>query len=381
MKNKKTLITVGVIVILAVAFMLFSANGNRGNAEDSVKEVEYTPVAIEEVQNRTIYNEVTFTGKVHADKEVMVFPKVQGTVESVSTKIGATVSKDDPLFAIDKDDINKQVEAAKKQKDSAKANYEKAKQSIATAQLAYERTLELYKQGAVSKSQLEQAELQASTAPLEAAKAQYEATEIAYTQALDARNDANVKAPISGIVSTLNVEAGEMTSNSQPALTVVDMDNVYVEIKVPENNINSLSLGQEVEVIIDSASKDETFVGKIDSLSPASDPQTQLYTVRVYLDNADHLIKPGMFAKISLKTDVKSDVVAIMSQCVLTKGDTNYVYVIEDNKAVAKEVTTGLDVGLFTEITGGIELGEKIVIKGQNYLDDGEVVKVVRGDE
>lgn len=380
MKNKKTIITIGIIAVLAIGLVTFSAKGNKGNAEDSV-EVAYTPVAIEDVQNRTIYNEVTFTGKVHADKEVMVLPKVPGKVVSVSTRIGEEVAKDAPLFAIDKKDVQKKVDSARKQRDAAKAQYNNAKESIAIAKATYERTLELYNQGAVSKQQLEQVELQASEAPLNAAKAQYETAEIGYTQALDALKDTTVRSPINGIVSSLNVEEGEMAGSSQPALTVVDMDSVYVEIKVPENNINALSLGQEVEVSIDSVSKSETFVGKIDSLSPASDPQTQLYTVRVYLDNADHIIKPGMFSKISLKTDVKSDVVAVMSETILTKGEKNYVYVIEDNKAVLKEVVLGIDVGKFTEIQSGIALGEKLVIKGQNYLDDGEVVKIVRGDK
>lgn len=380
MKRKKTIITLGIIAVLVIGLVGFGAKSNKGNAEDSVQEA-YTPVAIEDVQNRTIYNEVSFTGKVHADKEVMVIPKVPGKVVSVSTKIGQSVVKDQALFAIDKKDVQKQVDGAKKQRDAAYAQYNNAKQSIETAQAAYKRTLELYKQGAVSKQQLEQAKLQASEAPLNAAKANYESAEIGYKQALDALTDATVKAPISGIVSSLTVEEGAMAGNTQPALTLVNMDEVYIELKVPENNINDLSLNQEVQVNIDSASKSKVFVGTIDSLSPASDPQTQLYTVRVYLKNEDHLIKPGMFAKISLKTDVKEDVVAVMSDSILTKGDKNYVYVIEDNKAVLKEVNTGLDVGLYTEVLGGINLGEKLVVKGQNYLDDGETVKVVRGDK
>ncbi|SKC83195.1 efflux RND transporter periplasmic adaptor subunit [Maledivibacter halophilus] len=379
MKKKIIVLFLVITLIMSVVTACGSKKSVNSN-EKAVKQEQYVPVAVEEVQEKTISKEITFSGKVHANKEVMVVPKIPGKIASIKNNVGAKVQKDSVLFTLDKDDVQKQVEKARKTVDAAKANYIKTKESIENAKANFERTKELYEQGAVSKSQYEQAELAASDSSLAAVRAQYEQAEIALNQALDSLKDTSVKSPIDGIVSVVNIEEGEMASNAQPAMTIIDMDKVYVELDIAENIINDLYLGQEVVVEIPSA-YDETITGKIDRLSPAADPRTQLYSVRVYIENKEHKIKPGMFSKIKLNTEVRENVIAVKSESVLQKEGKIVVYLVEDNKAVEREVKIGLDTGNLIEIVEGINKGETIITKGQNYVENGSIVKVVRGDK
>ncbi len=377
---KKKIVVLLVAIILLTTMMVGCGGKNAATSDEKInKQENYTPVAIEETQTRTISNEIVFSGKVHADKEVMILPEVPGKVIKINGHLGTRVEENFVLFTLDKDDIQKQVAKARKAAEAAKANYMKTKESIENAKLNLKRTKELYEQGAVSKNQYEQAQLAASNTSLNAVKAQYEQTQLALEQASDGLKDTSVKSPISGIISEVNIEEGEMASSAQPAMTIIDMDKVYIEINVTENIINDLYLDQEVVLEVPAANNN--FVGKIDRLSPAADSKTQLYPVRIYIENNEHKIKPGMFAKIKLNTDVKENVIAVKSEAVIQKDNKLVVYTIEENKAIEKEVTIGLDTGVYVEILEGLNKGESIIIKGQNYVENGSIVKVVRGDK
>lgn len=378
--KKKIMLLFLAIVFLTTLMVGCGEKQPTDSKEDGVKEEKYTPVAIQTVQTRTISNEITLNGKVYANKEVMVSPKIPGKVASINGHLGTKVRKDSILFVLDKEDVQKQVDQTKKAVEAARANYNRTKESIENARTNFERTKALYEQGAVSKTQYEQAELTASNTSLDAVKAQYEQAKLSYNQALDGLKDTSVKSPIEGIISAVNIEEGEMASNAAPAMTIIDMDTVYVEINVTENVINDLYLGQEVALELPSAYNND-FTGKIDRLSPAADPRTQLYSVRIYIENKEHTIKPGMFAKIKFDNDIREDVIAVESEAVIQEDDKLVVYVVEDNKAVEKEITTGLDTGTYIEVIKGLNKGENIIIKGQNYVEDGSIVKVVRGDK
>jgi RND family efflux transporter MFP subunit len=375
---KKRILVLFLVTVLLMSLIV--GCGGKKDATSEVKQEKYVPVAIETSELKTISKDITFSGKVHADKEVMVLPKVPGKVASIKSYVGTKVKKDSILFTLDKEDLQKQVDRARKSVAVSKANYDRTKESIENAKANFERTKELYAQGAVSKSQYEQAELAASNASVDTVKAQYEQAQLGLTQAIDSLKDTSVKSPIDGIVSVVNIEEGEMASNAQPSMTIIDMDRVYVEINVTENVINDLHLGQEVVVEIPAVS-DQNIIGKIDRLSPAADAKTQLYSVRVYMENNEYIVKPGMFAKLELSTDVRKDVIAVKSEAVVQNDEKMVVYVVEGDKAVEKEVEIGLDTGIYVEITKGINKGQNVIVKGQNYVDNGSIVKVVRGDE
>lgn len=366
-------------IILTVSLVV--GCGSKEEAVDKTKvEENYVPVEIGKIEKKTISNEIVFSGKVFADKEVMVMPKVPGKVESTNIKVGDKVAKDQVLFTLEKDDIQDAVDNAKVALDGAKANYKLTEEKIQNAKKAFERSKELYQQGAISEAQFEQAKVAASDNSLEAAKSQLNTAQVGYDQAVEAMENASVESPISGVVSAVNIEAGEFASNAQAAVTIVDMDKVYVQVDISENIINQLYKDKSVNVEIPSASQEE-FVGKIDTISPTTDPRTQLYPVKIYIGNKDHTIKPGMFVKVKVDTDIKENVNVIPSEAVLDNEGETIVYVLSNENAKVKKVDTGLDTGTYIEIKSGISESDKVIIKGQNFVEDGTKVKVVRGEK
>lgn len=354
--------------------------GAGKDAKNEPMEEKYTPVEVNTIEKKSISSMSVLSGKVYPDKDVMVVPKVPGKVSSVKVNVGDNVKSGQLLFALNTEDTQKQVDMTKVALDLAKANFDMNVQRYENAKLNYERTKILYEAGAVSRQQYEQAELGASDKQLDLYKAQLSQAQISYNQSVQALDNCYVKSPVSGTVSTVNIEVGEMASNAQPAVTVVNMDTIYVQINVTEDMVKALKEDQEVKVDIKSAS-DTSFTGKIQSISPSSDARTQLYPIKISIDNQDRSIKPGMFAKVELSTDTRENVIIVKSESVQDKDGKYIVYVVENDMAVEKEVAIGLDTGDFVEIKSGLNEGDVVIVKGQDYVENGTKVKVTRGDK
>lgn len=402
MKKKKQLI------LMATLVLAFAITGCSGKKTDEVQVENYTPVEICTTQSRDIDNEVTFNGKILANEEIFVIPKAAGIVTAVNFKLGDKVNKGDILFTIEKDDISnsvaqasngislaqKGVAQAKNGLESAKINYDLNKEKIENAILNYERTKELFEQGAVSKSQLEQAEIGANEKNLDALKAsvtqaeigyqqslnQLTQAQISYDQATDGLDNTSVEAPMTGILSALNVKKGQIAGSGQQAATIVDVSQVYIQLSVVESVVNDILEGDKIRLEVPSASSDE-IISTVSYVSPSADPMNKLYTVKSYIDNPESKIRPGMSAKATISLERAENAIVIPSNTIINKADKKFVFVVEDDVAVEKEVKTGIDTGEFVEIISGLNFDEKIIIEGQFYVSDGSKVKVVvRGE-
>lgn len=396
------------ILLLMTAVIMF-ITGCKGRAEDALAAVEedYIPVEVQKAEIKDMGNNITLQGKVHANDEAMVLPKIPGKVSEVKVKLGDFVGKDSVLFVIDQGDIMRSLEQAQQsvnlaQKsvdqaengiNTAKINYESLKENIENAENNLKRTKELFEAGAVPKSQLEQAELAASRKPLEAAEGQIRQAEIGYQQALNQLSQAElgyqqaqssledtlVKAPMKGVISSLNVVAGELASGAQPLATISDIDKLYFQVDVTENIVNDLSQGQKVSLYIPAAMEEE-ISATIDFISSTPDSRTQLYMVKIYIDNSNHKIKAGMSGHISLDTEKRQGVLVIDSRAVLDREGEVYVLVVEEDHALEKKVTLGMDTGSEVEVIEGLKEGDMVIVKGQHYAVDGEKIKIVGGE-
>ena len=402
MKNrvKKGFMTIGLISALALS-------GCTSGPVEEEKGDLYTPVEIATVELGSLESTVTLSGRLSANEQVSIIPKASGIVESVNVSLGDMVEIGDILFTIEQSDYSRNVEQAQNsiqlaQKsvdqaanglNSAKINFELNKEKIENAMINLERTRILYEEGAVSKSQLEQAELSASQLSLDALQGQVKQADIAYQQSLSQLEQARVgydqaqsgldntvvKSPIKGTVSTLNVVQGQIAAASQVAATVVEMDRVYLQVNVVENIVTKLQEGQKAQVRV-SALSEEFIDSTIEYISPTADPRSQLYTVRVYLDNTDKAIKPGMSGEVKLVLDNVDKAIIVKADSVLDDDGENFVFVVQDGKAIKRTVEVGLDTGDHVEVKSGLTAGEKLIIEGQYYVADGGEVKVVRGE-
>ena len=168
-------------------------------------------------------------------------------------------------------------------------------------------------------------------------------------------------------------------TTAQPSLMITDISSLEVEILVTEGMINRINKGQEIDMEISSIGN-ERIKGIVQTISPVPDPITQLYKGKISLENSNQLLRPGMFAKIHLNLDEKRSVMTIPSVAVIETDNETYVYIADDNSAIRTEIKVGMDNGEVVEVLAGLKKEDSVIVKGQDFINDGSIVKVVRGE-
>lgn len=378
----KKVIPLILIMILAIGALSGCAKKGEEPTVNAENKEDAVPVEIINPSQRNVAISHTLSGKLSAIQDVMIMPELSypAKVTSVNVVLGDRVSRGQVLFVLDDENIRKQIEQAEAAYNVANKNLESTREKIENAKVNFERIERLYKEGAVSKQQYEQAKLSASNTSIEALEAQVNQAKIVLEQARSELEKTIVKSPINGYAADVNVQENEFASSSQPAMRIVNTDKLKVNVGVSEQIINKIYKDQKVDVKVKVAT-DQILKGTVKAVSPVPDQRTQIYPVEIEIDNADNLIKPGMFAEILFDIEKRDNVLAIPSGAVQEDNGKKYVYVVENGIVKKRDIEIGLDNGNYVEIKSGLKEKDKVVVKGQNYVEDGEKVKVVRGDK
>ncbi len=193
--------------------------------------------------------------------------------------------------------------------------------------------------------------------------------EAALNQAVAARKNAIIYAPIDGTITKVNKKEGELINSSEAMIAMVS-PHYQIEVDVPETDVVKIKLNDKATITFDALGSDTKFQGTVLTIDPAStDIQDVVYyKVKVGIDDDNNLslLKPGMTADVLMKTDSRESVIFVASQAVLTKTDTGekYVRILKDGKLKEVTVKTGLkaDDGK-VEILSGLNEGEEIVLR------------------
>ncbi len=346
MFKKKFLIFIGVLVVLGVAgrFYLnmqmakFMSHGPGGPV----------PVLLHPAQASLLEVKIKSVGTILSNESASIRPEITGVVTSILFEEGQEVKAGDPLLEID-DSIYKA------EMDAAKAAFDIAK-------ITYNRRNQLQQQGAYSIQEKDEAKakFEGARALLDAAKEKLEKTRI--------------NAPFDGIIGLRSVSKGDYLDMGQVITNLEDINPVKVEFTAPEKYISKISLGQNINLIVDAYS-DKVFVGKVYAIDPKVDVDNRNIVIKAELDNSEKLLRPGMFANIELIIERKENAILIPEQAVFAKGNQMYVYKVENNKAVLTAVKVGSWENAKSEIIDGVKVGDVIVSEGHMKLHDGgEVV-------
>ncbi|MDX5438577.1 MAG: efflux RND transporter periplasmic adaptor subunit, partial [Pontibacter sp.] len=309
-----------------------------------------------EAKPADIVAKVSASGKVQPETEVKISPDVSGEIIELNVEEGDSVVKGQLLLRIRPDNYQSMVDAQQASVNTMRANLAQARARLAQAQANYaqieqnyKRNKPLYEQKVISQSEWQQIEsnYMASKAEVESARQSVKASEFNVQNALaslkDARENLNkttIYAPVSGTVSKLNVEQGErVVGTSQMAGTeimrIANLNNMEVRVNVNENDIIRVSLGDSVDVEVDSyASRDEKFKGVVTAIANTAKDATTLeavteFEVRIRLLNKsyDHLrestsrpFRPGMTASVDIITEKKSNVLSVPLSAVTTRS-------------------------------------------------------------
>lgn len=187
--------------------------------------------------------------------------------------------------------------------------------------------------------------------------------------------NAPVESPLKGVVGRIFVDIGAQVTPLVPIGLVVDMDKVNINLDIPEKYLPLVSLGQEAKVSVD-AYPNKEFTGKVTKVSPVVEISSRSFPVEITLDNSQHLLNSGMFARVKLQVESHIGVPVVLKEAVMGSSPDSYIFIVEKNRAVLRKVTLGMRQGQYYEVKEGLKENDLVVIMGQQRLSDGASISL-----
>lgn len=341
LNNKKI-----ILPILLVA--LLSACG----AEEEVKEEEKYAVPVETatVIQGDVSSFYSTTATLEAPEEAKVVTRIAGLIQSINVEEGDRVTKGQLLAIID----------SKRQKfdlDRSQAEVEIIQQ-------------ELNRLKKINNKQFFSADSMAKLKyNLQAAMAKRDLAAL-YVQ------ESMIRSPIEGVVATRFVKSGNMAKEFDELFYIVNQDELYGIVHLPEQQLQHLRLGQDAQIFANKHTQDTTHATVL-RISPIVDAQSGTFKVTLSVPNQKATLKAGMFTRVELRYDTHNDVITVPYNALVNQDNEFALYVIDGTNANRRTVTLGYREADTVEVVAGIESGEQIVIRGHQNLKDQSLVEVI----
>jgi multidrug efflux pump subunit AcrA (membrane-fusion protein) len=186
-----------------------------------------------------------------------------------------------------------------------------------------------------------------------------------------------VVSTVSGTVLNSPFSIGDTVTSQTGIYVVGDLSALLVETHIPERFVASIRQGQRASLRLE-ALPGEIFTAEVFELNPVLDPVSRTMRIRLRFTAPDARIKAGMFATISLVTNRRVNIPVVPRMSVINTYGSWIVFIVDDeNTAHRREITLGIDNEEFIEVLSGLEIGERVVSAGQNFLSDGDLVRIV----
>ncbi len=347
MKISKIQIFIGIVLILIIAAVFrFVKNGSATDP----RKLPAPLVKVELPHVETVVDQLTFTGDILPIQQANIYSKVSGNLEKLYVDIGMYVKANQQLALIDTTELFQQYQ-------QAAATYENAR-------LTYERNKELFGQNLIARQDLDNAE-----AAMKVAKGAYDntVTRLGY---------AYIQAPFAGFITKRFFDQGaNVTSNNTSLFVLMDMESMKITIDVLEKDIPLVTVGKKAYIRVD-AFPDRVFGGTVTRLSQAVDLATRTMEVEIDIPNKDHLLRPGMFAHVSLVVRELPNSLTLPSMALGNDNQGTYIFIIDGSVAHRKSVATGIEQNGRTQILSGLSATDKVVTVGQQFVKDGAPVTI-----
>lgn len=416
-KSKKRLwIILGIVAVLAVVVVAVAAK-NRGAEKP-------TMITVEKALVKTITHVVTATGKVQPETEVKISPEVAGELIEIPVVEGQSVKKGNLLVRIKPDFYKAQLEQQEAALASAQAASVLSQARLVKAEQDFKQANDLYQKQMISDAEFTSAQtnLNVAKADFDSSLAQIRRTEGSVDQSRDQLAKTTIYAPMEGSISALTSEVGErVVGTNQFAGTeimrIADLANMEVRVKVNENDIINVKVGDHVLVSVDAfpGRKFEGAVSEISSsalsiggsgtnqtaLAASASDEVTNFLVKIRINDKDVKLRPGMSATVDIETQTVPDVIAVPIQSVTVRAEggktseevqqqkakeakersgneldvvserqnarreleklQRVVFVRQGDKVVQRKVETGISDNTHIEVKSGVKSGEEIV--------------------
>jgi len=388
MKRKRLWIGAAAVVVVAGVFGGLALRGG-GDATLVVQTAK--------VDRREIVQKVNATGTIQPKTQVNVSADVSAKITKLAVVEGQWVERGAFLVELDRERYLAAVESAEANVRSAQANAKLARQNMERSEREYVRSRELLGQALESQALYEEREAayQVDVSRHEFAVNQVEQAQAVLKQARDDLSKTTIYAPMSGTVSDLNKEVGEIAIGSQfqedVILVIADLTEMEARVDVDENDIVSIAVGQTAEIEVD-ALLDEVLTGVVYEIASSanvagvgSTEQKTEFEIRISITDPPKTLRPGMTASADVATRSNPSALSVPIQSVAVRtvdqltmadesradaaarytpdrdGFVEAVFCIEDGRAVAKQVVTGIQSDDYIEILDGLTEGDEVV--------------------
>ncbi|MDR3219823.1 MAG: efflux RND transporter periplasmic adaptor subunit [Dysgonamonadaceae bacterium] len=344
-----------IITALLLAGILIACNNRQ---EDSRNDIA-TPVSVTELKKGSISKLINTTGTAQPTYGVEMTALMSGTYKLQTNpatgkpfKLGDKVQKGQVVIRLEDKEYENGIAIDAKKLNLEIAEQEQSKQKA------------LYEKGGVTLIETRNSEVKVANARLDVENAVLNLEKMA------------VRAPFSGVIVNLpHYTADVKLDQGKPLLGIMDYSRMYMDINLPESAISYVKPEQTVHITHYTLPED-TLKGHIAELSPAISTETRTFRGKILIQNSELKLRPGMFVKADIIVNKADSSIIIPKDVIQSNHRQKYVYVVEKNTAVLREIKTGLEDENNVEILEGLNENDNLITKGFETLKDGSPVKV-----
>ena len=314
---------------------------------DAIQAATAVPVETATPFRSDIYATYAASASIASDADAPVPARVAGEIVELLVEEGDRVDAGQVLARLDGDRLRLEMLAAK-------ANLERAQKD-------YERNTDLHKRGLVSSALFEGLEFD-----LASLQATYDLKRLNYDYS-------NIRATISGVVSSREVKEGQNLAVGQVAFRITETTELVAYLQIPQSELSKFTAGHEATVEVASMPNFD-FAATIVRISPTIDARNGTFRATALIDNADGDLAPGMFGRFTIAYEKHANALVIPANALLDEDEETTVYVVQNNEVIRRSVEVGIEENGRVEILDGLRDDDQVVVVGHSGLRDGSKV-------
>lgn len=341
---KKTLLVL-LVVTLGITACAKKEKAQTRSLEQIYAE-EGVPVELVTLAPQTFTQEINYNSDLNFKSQSTEHALISAQVKSVLAKVGDRVKEGQVIVTFPDDNVS--------------TSYAQAQAQTKLYESTYQRMQALYQSGGISKQDLDNAETQ---------------YKVSVANLKNSRKTFEVTAPISGVITQINVLRDQAVSAGDPLFTVSQNTNdLEAMLYINEGDITKLKLGMPAIAYW----QGQTYQGKVSEITWQKDVAKMAFPVRVNFANPDHRPFSGMTADVHIVYNQVENAIAVDRSLVITTGDKKSIWTAVNNQAVKKEITVGADNGQQVLIAAGLNAGDQIITSGYNLVWDNAKLKTAK---
>ncbi|MDA8125855.1 MAG: efflux RND transporter periplasmic adaptor subunit [Deltaproteobacteria bacterium] len=355
----------GAVIMTMLLCAVVSVGVGCKKQEPKAQKERAVNVRVWPAEERPLRPFVESIGTLNPYDTVNVSSELDGILKTIHVDEGSVVTKGQTIAEIKEKDYQLAVE-------QTSAVLRQAEAALANAKQEHQRKEALYKEELVTKQQFDDI-----VARLAVVRGDVERAVAGRDLAIEKLAKTKIDAPMAGSVKEKKVTAGDYLRNGTSLVTIIRTDLLKLSFSVSEKEVGGLRTGQDVSFTVD-AFPGREFRGQVKTLYPSLEEKTRTLQVEAVVANTDRVLKPGLFARVTLYTGPPRNTVVAPITALLYDSSNIKLFVVEGGKARERSVKLGRKYGEFVEITEGLREKETVVTVGQNNLMEGVTVHVAR---